>query len=359
MMKDSPASAVLPSAAALGVPSTGARPMPDHQLLARRRRGWELGLPAYLQGPLPAMPPAMIAVGGGKGGVGKSLLSANLAARLAASGLKILAVDLDVGGANLHTYFGVTPSSGTLADAIVLNRKTLREIITPTGVPGLSIIAGGREEAWGGTSALDPQVLRSLLLSLFAFKEQREADLVVLDLGAGTHKHTLDFFLAANLGLVTVLPEPTSIENAYLFMKTALFRLVENVGERAGCQELAEEVRGTLAHGEQAYTDKLRKAAQLYPGFVSQIGAALMGRAVGFAVNQVRCQKDIDVGRSMELIGERYFGFQSRYCGYLNYDDAAWKSLRNRRLLVQDFPHSVLSRRLTELARSVLTNLGY
>jgi flagellar biosynthesis protein FlhG len=89
------------------------------------------------------------------------------------------------------------------------------------------------------------------------------------------------------------------------------------------------------------------------------VGQALAGRTLGIAVNQVRCQKDIDVGKSMELIGERYFGFQTRSCGYLNYDEAAWKSLRNRRLLVVDFPHSVLSRRFSDLARLVLSNLGY
>ena len=73
----------------------------------------------------------------------------------------------------------------------------------------------------------------------------------------------------------------------------------------------------------------------------------------------MRSQKDIDVGKSMELIAERYFGFNCRSCGYLNYDEAAWKSLRNRRLLVVDFPHSVLSKRFSELSRLVLSNLGF
>ena len=93
-------------------------PKPDPTVIAARmaarQRGWELGLPGYadLSG---RCPPPIIAVGGGKGGVGKSLVSANLAVKLAASGWRVLAIDMDIGGANLHTYFGLpTPTRAHL-----------------------------------------------------------------------------------------------------------------------------------------------------------------------------------------------------------------------------------------------------
>lgn len=338
----------------------------ETSFLARRRRGWELGLPAAIDARGRKVP-TIIAIGGGKGGVGKSLVSANLAVRLASTGKRVVAIDLDVGGANLHTYFGVSTPKLSLADAVVEKRVEFREVLTPTSVDGVRIVAGGREEVWGGAGMLDAGVVRTLFDGIFAAKASGDADFVILDLGAGSHKHTLDFFAAAHLGLVTVLPEPTSIENAYLFLKTSLFRLVENVGERLGSSDTAEDVRSALLANEatdgrprpSGYVERLRQIGAVYPGFVSQLALALGGRTVGVAVNQVRCQKDIDVGKSMELIGERYFGYQTRYCGYLNYDEAAWKSLRNRRLLVVDFPHSVLSRRFSDLARTVLTQLGY
>jgi len=337
------------------------RELIDPPLIQRRQRGYELGLAgmADLAG---RRPPLIIAVGGGKGGVGKSLVSANLAVKLAATGRKVLAIDLDVGGANLHTYFGLSAPAVNLADAIVLRRKTLTEAIVPTGIDNVRIIAGGREEMWGGSGTIDRGMMKTFFDSVFALRAAGEADFVIFDLGAGTHQHTIDFFLAAHLGMLTVLPEPTSVENAYLFLKTTLVRLVANVGERLGSGETADEVRSYLTSEEGragGYADKLRHLATTYPGFISHVAAALSGRTVGIAVNQIRCQKDIDVGKSMELIGERYFGFTTRYCGYLNYDEAAWKSLRNRRLLVMDFPHSVLARRVAELARSAITNLGF
>jgi len=304
--------------------------------------------------------PLIVAVGSGKGGVGKSLVSANLAARLAAAGKQVLCVDLDVGGANLHTYFGLSQPAETLAEAVMARRRSLFDVAVASGVPGLKIVAGGREEAWGGALSLDAQATRTLFASLYEAKVRGVADIVILDLGAGTHRHTIDFFLAAHVGLLTVLPEPTSIENAYQFLKGALLRLVDNVGERAGASGVAEEAKAALVEigqgpsAAQGYADRLRRLGAVYPGFVSQVALALQGRPLGIAINQVRSQKDIDVGRSMELIAERYFGFQSRFTGYLNYDEAAWKSLRNRRLLIMDFPHSVLSRRFMELARSVV-----
>jgi flagellar biosynthesis protein FlhG len=107
-----------------------------------------------------------------------------------------------------------------------------------------------------------------------------------------------------------------------------------------------------------SYLEKIHYVMRSEPMFVSQLLAAISGRTLGIIINQIRCQKDIDVGRSMETIADRYFGFNARSLGYLNYDDAAWKSLRNRRLLVLDFPHSLLSKRFSEMARTLLLNLG-
>lgn len=333
-------------------------------LLEQRHRGWNLGLPYQFQ-TQGIRPPVMIAVGGGKGGVGKSLVSANLATRLALSGRKVLAVDLDIGGSNLHTYFGMQAPAKNLADAFVHGRETLQDVIVPTPVHGVHLLAGGREESWGGLANCGPMMIQKLLDAVFHYKEEAGIEFVIFDLGAGTNPFTLDVFSVANLGLVTVLPEPTSIENAYMFLKTSLFRIVENLGTRLNDQAGAEAIRQALlapargASAQGGYADKLQQLAHVHPEFVRSINEVFSGRVVGFTINQVRSQKDIDIGKSMEIIGHRYFGFQTRFCGFLNYDDAAWKSLRSRRMLVADFPHSVLSRRFSDLVRISLANLGF
>lgn len=333
-------------------------------VLTRRHEGWVNGLPSYLN-PGDRCPPVIIAVGGGKGGVGKSLVSANLAVRLASTGKKVLAIDLDVGGANLHSYFGLSIPRYNLADAVLSRTRTISEVIVPTTINGVSLIAGGREEALGGIGSINDRVVNSVFDLILNAREQKLADFVILDLGAGAHKYTIDFFSLAHAGIMAALPEPTSIENAYVFLKSMLFAFADRLGERLNMPAAAKLTRDTLAGNlpvpagtSNSYLDKITSLKQAEPEFVSQLLAAISGRTLGVIINQIRCQKDIDVGRSMETIAERYFGFHARNLGYLNYDDAAWKSLRNRRLLVIDFPHSLLSRRFSEMARSLMMNLG-
>lgn len=337
--------------------------------LMSRARGWELGLPAYLdvgafeQG---LELPMIVAIGGGKGGVGKSLLAANFSARCAAAGLRVICFDLDVGGSNLHSYFGIGQPSATLADIAIFGSRSLDECLTPSGINGLSIVAGGKDECWALPNGLETQVLRRIAQQVLTARVQCKADLVVLDLGAGTARHTIDFFALAHLGLLTVLPEPTSIENAYLFLRTALLRLIANVGQRVGAGEAAAELSNQLVEWKSAenhglggsYVDRLRFLSSHYPGMVQQITEGIRSRLVSIAINQVRGQRDIDVGHSMEVIGGRYFGFPTRFCGWLPYDEAAWKSLRNQKLLVCDFPHSTLARRINELMHNVMGQLG-
>jgi flagellar biosynthesis protein FlhG len=321
-------------------------------------RAWILGLPPHVQvpeGPIPRL----LAVGGGKGGVGKSILSANLASKLAQSGYRVLVVDLDLGCANLHTHFGIPKPKFTLANFILFGDRSFAEMITPTTVAGVALIAGGQEAAWGRHLARGPETLMALWDSLLRSQQQFNVDFVIMDLGAGTQRHTMDFFSAASLGIATVLPEPTSIENAYVFLKTHLWHLVDHVAIRTQQQDAASDLRLLLTKigsdgSGKGYLDAFRQLAQGYPTYINDVLAAMRSRNLGIVINQTRSQADIEIGGSMELICRRYFGLQAFFLGDMNYDDCAWKSLRNRRLLLNDFPHSVLSRRLARVTQSVI-----
>jgi len=85
------------------------------------------------------------AVGGGKGGIGKSLLTSSLAITLARSGNKVVAVDLDLGGANLHTALGVDLPVQTLSDFFAKRVDNLNDCMVPTGIKDLNIISGAQD----------------------------------------------------------------------------------------------------------------------------------------------------------------------------------------------------------------------
>jgi flagellar biosynthesis protein FlhG len=109
---------------------------------------------------------------------------------------------------------------------------------------------------------------------------------------------------------------------------------------------------------DQGYVECLRNLRSAHPEFIGAGAQALQGRYIGVVVNQTRDQSDMDIGRSMEHICQRYFGFTTRAIGNLNYDEAVWKSLKNRRLLVQDFPHSLIAKRLAAMASQTVKLLG-
>ncbi|MBY0415081.1 MAG: P-loop NTPase, partial [Bdellovibrionales bacterium] len=165
------------------------------------------------------------AIGGGKGGVGKSLVTANLAICLALMGHKVAAIDLDLGGANLHTCLGVPIPDKTLSDYLSKKVRTLTELLTPTAINNLFIISGAQDDL--GIANLK-QMHKAKLLNQF---NELPVDYVLLDLGAGTTFNTIDFFIAADQGIITTLPEPTSIENSYRFIKTVYHRKLKMAEE--------------------------------------------------------------------------------------------------------------------------------
>src|SRR3954467_12307679 len=84
-------------------------------------------------------------VGGGKGGIGKSLLTASLGWQLAQLGKRVLLLDADLGGANLHTCLGIPNPERTLGDFIRRQVPKIEDVIVDTGIPGMQLISGASD----------------------------------------------------------------------------------------------------------------------------------------------------------------------------------------------------------------------
>jgi len=163
----------------------------------------------------------LISVASGKGGVGKSVVSANLALALARTGRQVLLADLDVGGADAHIMFGELNPSVTLTDFLNKRVNRLEDVAAPiTFHPNLRLIAGTGETLATANMAY---ARKKRLVKHF---QELEADIVVFDIGAGTSYHALDFFLMADIHLAVATPEPTAILDLYRFIKLAAIRRV-------------------------------------------------------------------------------------------------------------------------------------
>ena len=276
------------------------------------------------------------AIGGGKGGVGKSLVTANLSICLALMGHKVAAIDLDLGGANLHTCLGVPIPEKTLSDYLSKKVRSLNELLTPTAINNLFIISGAQDDL--GIANLK-QMHKAKLLNQLG---ELDVDYVLLDLGAGTTFNTIDFFISADQGIITTLPEPTSIENSYRFIKSVYHRKLKMAEELLEIGPLIDQAMNAKLSQNSTPADLINRVIEINPVVGQKLKAEINKLNPRLIINQVRTQADIDIGFSMKLISKKYFGINLDYVGYLDYDATVWQSVKKRKPLLMEFPNSTL-----------------
>ena len=159
----------------------------------------------------------VVSVASGKGGVGKSSVSVNLAVELSRLGVRALVVDADFGLANIDIMLGVTSKYNV--SHFLRGEKTLHEIIQ-LGHEGVRFISGG--SGMNELLNMDEEQLAELLGSLAAL--DAPIDIIIIDNGAGIHENTVQMILASSETIVVTTTEPTAILDAYALVKTIVKR---------------------------------------------------------------------------------------------------------------------------------------
>jgi flagellar biosynthesis protein FlhG len=184
--------------------------------------------------------PRAIAVASGKGGVGKTSLSVNLAICLAKMGCRITLFDADLGMANVEVMLGLAPPY-SLYD-VLFGDKSLEEIIVQ-GPQGINIISGG--SGFLQMANLDQQRRKQLITMLNQFSNQD--DFLIIDTGAGISKNVLGFVAAAGEVIIVATPEPTSLTDAYALIKVlANFKIPSEIHIVINRSYNGREARRTL-----------------------------------------------------------------------------------------------------------------
>ncbi len=292
------------------------------------------------------------AIAGGKGGVGKSFISTNLAIDLAQKGHRVALIDADFGGANLHTFFGLYNSKISISDFINSNHLSLEEILIPTEVPGLMLASG----AYDVMGMANPKQIQQNKLTKAIFN-LKDFDHVVIDLGAGVAPYTLDLFLIATSGILVTAPEPTSVENTYRFVKAAFYRKLKNVISHPEVRLFLEKLT------EVKRDDHPKTPAELLNRIVqinAQAGETLKYQIAAFKpkllLNQVRTPSDIRLGFSMKQACQKYFGILIDYVGFLDQDNTALQSIRCRQPALLYAPNSTLSQSIRRVGHNIRQN---
>lgn len=293
--------------------------------------------------------PTIWAVGGGKGGIGKSFISSSLAICLAKLGKPVTLVDLDLGSANLHTVLGVKIPAQTLSDFISGRAQSINQVRAQTEIPHLQIISGFNDSL--GIADLE----QSERLRLIHGVRQLQTPYVILDLGAGTGENTLDFFLAADQKIVATTPEPTAIENAYRFIKSGFYRKLRVAESELGIQSLIESAMDSRNQlGIRSPRDLVNYVTQMDPTAGARFSTRIHEFQVQLILNQVRTRQDVDLGHSMKSVCKKYFGIESNYLGYIDHDNAVWQSLRKHRPIIIEYPYSSIVGQFLQITKNLL-----
>lgn len=301
--------------------------------------------------PLPrsAPTPRLVAVGGGKGGVGKTFLTANVAALLARGGWRVVAVDTDIEGANLHTWLGVANPKRSLADYVAGRARHPAELLVETAVPGLRLLAATH----GNLTAAQPSTERrvELLRGLRAL----DADFVFVDCGAGAHAATIDYFLVGDEGVLVLHPEPTSVENAYTFLRAAFYRRMQLALQKHDVRACVQEAMDQRnERGIRTPLDLLREVRAMDPEEGKRFVATMQSFRPRVVVNEVETSEDVKLGFSVRSVCRKFFGLDVEYTGYVNRDDAVREAILQRRPVVDVASGSDASIYLQRIARKLL-----
>ena len=265
------------------------------------------------------------AIGGGKGGTGKSFVTSAMGTYIAGKGKRVILIDIDIGGANLHSFLGISRPRKSLTDFFEAG-ASLNKLAVKTGINNMSLITGDIH------SLASDNIKFTQKLKLFRHIMKLNKHYVIIDLGGGSHNNTIDTFLMADKKIVILEPEITSVENMYHFIKNALFRKLRMSLREYGFKDIVEQM---WERREEYNIKSLRELMDCIRDNFSYVGDIIDRELSDFKLylilNKIRSSDDILIGSSMKSIFMKYLGVDTKFAGFVEYDDSVWRSIRERR----------------------------
>jgi flagellar biosynthesis protein FlhG len=184
------------------------------------------------------------------------------------------------------------------------------------------------------------------------------ANFIVLDLGAGTSSNTLDFFLLADKGILVVMPEPTSIENAYRFIKSAIYRRLRSIAADPRVRAVIDKAMDKKNDlGVRSPVDLVDYVTRMDSRTGTAMEEALNQFRPRIVVNQVRSLSDVRIGYAMQGACQKFFGIRVDFIGYLENDEQVWQSIRKRQPIALTQDQGRAARNLRTIAFNLLNDM--
>ncbi|MGP1440051.1 MAG: nucleotide-binding protein [Treponema sp.] len=293
----------------------------------------------------------IIPVAGGKGGVGKSLMAANLAIALAQAGKKTYLIDMDLGASNLHLIlgeYGAKKGIGTFLS----KSSAFEEIIIKTQYDNLFFIPGDSEIP--GYAALRAKHRNALAKEFIKLN----ADFIIIDLGAGTHVGVLDFFLLSARGIVVTTPSVTATLDAYIFLKNVIFRMM-TVAFPTGSKGAVflENLRKDATSMQMMYIPKITEQLK----DIDKENASIFVRRLErfkprLIMNMIDDPKDTDKALKIRRSCRQYLDIDLEHLGVVYRDSIQDVALSSKLPVLIYKPQSMVSQAIYRIAEKVIAS---
>jgi flagellar biosynthesis protein FlhG len=297
--------------------------------------------------------PKIYPIGGGKGGIGKSFVAANLGASIAKQGHQVVLVDLDLGASNLHTFLGIENPKNGINNFLNKSVEKFENLAAPTHIPNLFFISSLH------CSMEISNLVYAQKLKIIKAVRKLPFDYVILDLGAGTNFNTLDFFLTSNDGIFICVPEPTSIENAFRFIRATYLRKLKRIIKRHAFNAAVKNAvfnpdRADLtAPQPRDIIDIVLKRDPDREMFLKDILSEFNFKLI---LNQFRKNYDKNLGRKIGMVCNQHFYSNFQFLGNISYDERVTESIFSRKLYLQKYPYTTTSIDLKIIADVITKN---
>ncbi len=304
--------------------------------------------------------PKTIAVGGAKGGIGKSMFVSNLGILLSSLGKSTTLIDLDLGGANLHLYLGETSIRKTINDFLNKKTRSLSDITIKSRY-GPSFIGGDGSELGSGNI----QYLRKLKL----LKTIKEIDTkyIIMDLGGDTSYNTLDFFLAADCQIVITTCEPAAYLEAYNFIKVSLYRKLNrifspeskwNKQKDTGLAEIIREATHTGSGNEITSIHELIKIIKdSKPKHLNLIHQILKSFNPYLIVNMINAESNYkDVVTRIQDVSKKLLCIDVRHLCNFSFEYEVKNATNQLRPVLAKYPHGNFAKQMNGMLTKLCPN---
>ncbi|HEX2921858.1 MAG TPA: P-loop NTPase [Bacteroidales bacterium] len=294
--------------------------------------------------------PFFIPIASGKGGVGKSIVAANLAVALANSGHSVVAIDLDLGGSNLYSYLGLDNIYAGIGDYLMTRKGKLVDYPVKTNIPNLQYLAADHRVPFLANITYAQKV------KLVNEIKKIPADYVVLDLGAGTTFNTLDYFDFATNGLVVTTFEKPAILNTLSFIKNFIHRIaLKEIKQNSTINADINKAYKNLTGDDLLTIDEIIGIVnKVDPPLASKILTLTRSYQPRIIFNRGSHPDQLEVCNHLQASIKKYLSIDLCFFGFLFEEDTFELSSIQGTNLMKRYPESILSKGINDISRRII-----